>query len=164
MDLSFDITYQYIARLRYHEDSLGIVLKGHLLIEYVLDVMIEKGLREPKPILSDHRSFPFAVKARLLYETGHLSKPIFRNIARITRIRNELAHTLSLNPDKLDFKFDTDYGESPGEVEVKKQVRRANNPVKNYLWLLCFGTLSQVQRAYYQRFSSWPLFDRPLEM
>jgi hypothetical protein len=67
MDLSFDITYQYIARLRYHEDSLGIVLKGHLLIEYVLDVMIEKGLREPKPILSNHRSFPFAVKARLLY-------------------------------------------------------------------------------------------------
>ena len=35
MDLRFDITYQYIARLRYHDDSLGIVLKGHLLIEYV---------------------------------------------------------------------------------------------------------------------------------
>ena len=128
----------------------------------MLDVIIEKRLREPKPILSDHRSFPFAVKARLLYDTGHLSRPIFRNIARITRIRNELAHTLSLNPDNLDFKFDTAYGESPGEVELKKQVRRASNPMKKYLWLLGFGTLSQVQRAYYRRFNRWPLFDRPV--
>jgi hypothetical protein len=130
MDLSLDITHEYVARLRYHEDPPGIVPKGHLLIEYMLGVMIEKGVDEPKPILSDHRSFPFPVKARLLYETGHLSRSIFRNIARIDRTRNELAHTLSLNPDKLDFKFDIGYGESPGEVEVKKQVRPANNPVK----------------------------------
>jgi hypothetical protein len=147
--------------LRYHEDELGVALKAHLLIEYVLDLMIKRGLREPKPVLSDHKSYPFSIKTRLLYEAGHLPTCAFRNVLRVNRVRNELAHSLSLNSDKMDFKFDLCDGGFAHVLDLREHVNPVRNPAKKYLQLLCLGTLGQVQRAYHDRFGAWPLFDQP---
>lgn len=159
MDISADITYEYVSRVRYHDDILGIVLKGHLLIEHVLDLMIKKRCNEPKAILNDHRTYSFSVKSRLLYEMNLIPRHTYRNINRINRIRNELAHNLSLDENKIDYKFDRDDEELKGEVELRKAVRNRNNPIKRYLYLLCFGTLSQLQNYYYKEFGIFPLFE-----
>lgn len=156
MSINDDITFEYVTRLRYHEDVLGIVLKGHLLIEHVLDLMIKKRCKEPKAILDDHRTYSFSVKARLAYEMELIPRHIYRNINRINRIRNELAHNLSVDERKIDYKFDRDDNEIRGEVVVKK---RSRNPIKHYLYLLCFGTLSDLQNRYLKEFGEFPLFE-----
>lgn len=129
MDISHDITYEYITRVRYHEDELGTVLKGHLLIEHVLDLMIKKGLKQPKAILNDHRTYSFSVKARILFEGGYIQPPIFKNIVRINRIRNELAHNLKIKKSKVDYRFSRDDKDFRGDVDIKKVVKKHNNPL-----------------------------------
>jgi hypothetical protein len=37
IDLSGDITFEYMSMVRYHDDEIGIVLKGHLFSEYLLN-------------------------------------------------------------------------------------------------------------------------------
>jgi hypothetical protein len=163
VDISRDITFEYVSRIRYHEDILGIVLKGHLLIEYVLDLFINKGMKQPKPILSDHRSFSFSIKSRLVYETGMINESIFENVVRINRIRNELAHNLSINEGKIDFQFARHKDGKTTNVDLVKMVKSHSNPTKRYLYLLCFGTLSHLQAEYFQRFGTYPLFDSPID-
>jgi len=42
IDVSKDLTFQYLISLRHHEEEIGFILKGHLLIEYVLNQIIRK--------------------------------------------------------------------------------------------------------------------------
>ena len=130
MDISKDITVEYISRIRHHEDILGVVLKGHLLIEHLLDLLIEKGMKQPKPILDDHRTFSFSVKSRLVFEAGLIDEPIFDNIMRVNRIRNDLAHNLSINEDKVDFKFSQIKDGEKNDVVMAKTANSRNNPIK----------------------------------
>ena len=159
MNINDEITFEYVTRIRYHEDILGVVLKGHLLIEYVLDLIIRKRCREPKAILDDHRTYSFSVKARLVYEIGLIPRHVYRNINRVNLFRNELAHNLSIDEKKVDYKFDRDDEEFSGLVELKKNMKRHNNSLKRYLFLLCFGTLSQLQNRYLKEFGEFPLFE-----
>ena len=162
MDISKDITFEYVSRIRYHEDILGVVLKGHLLIEHILDLLIEKGMKQPKPILSDHRTFSFSVKSRLVFEAGLIDGAIFDNIMRVNRIRNNLAHNLSINEGAFDFKISQIKDGEKTDVVLDKTAKSRNNPIKKYLNLLCFGTLSQLQKQYFKQFGTYPLFDKPI--
>jgi hypothetical protein len=72
MDISQDITFEYVSRFRHHDYELGTVLKGHLLVEHVMNLMIEKGFKQPRVILNDHGTYFFGAKARLLIESNHL--------------------------------------------------------------------------------------------
>jgi hypothetical protein len=164
MDLLSDITGAYISRIRYHEDILGVVLKGHLLIEYVLDLFIEKGLKNPKPILDDHRTYSFSVKSRLLFESSLIEETTFNNIVRVNKIRNELAHNLSINVGKIDFEFSKIKKGESIDVDLSEVVKTRYNPTKRYLFLLCFGTLSTLQTQYYSKFGTYPLLDKPIEL
>ena len=40
MNIANDITFHYIMRLRRRTDELGLVVQGHLLIEFVLNEII----------------------------------------------------------------------------------------------------------------------------
>ena len=40
MDITRDITSHYITPLRRYSDELGLVVQGHLLIEFVLNEII----------------------------------------------------------------------------------------------------------------------------
>lgn len=39
-----DITMELVCRFRYHDDHIAIVLKSHLLIEYLLDKIVKHKL------------------------------------------------------------------------------------------------------------------------
>jgi hypothetical protein len=52
VDITQDITFQYISRLRHHTDELGLVVQGHLLIEYVLNEIIRHRFVRPAAILN----------------------------------------------------------------------------------------------------------------
>jgi hypothetical protein len=158
MDISRDITYEYVTRVRYHEDELGTVLKGHLLVEHLIDLMIRKGFKRPTAILNDHRTYSFSVKARILFESGHLPQHIFNNIERLNRIRNQLAHNLTLNEAKIDYHF----SRNDKNVDMRPGLRK-RNPLKHYLYMLAFGTLSQMQLEFFQRYGTFPLFEQPIE-
>ncbi|PKN18895.1 MAG: hypothetical protein CVU71_08870 [Deltaproteobacteria bacterium HGW-Deltaproteobacteria-6] len=164
MDISHDITYQYVARVKKHDDELGIVLKGHLLLEHVMNLMIEKGFKQPRAILSDHRSYSFSVKARLLFESNDLPEHVFNNITRLNRIRNELAHKLNLDEAKIDFCYSRNDKEGQREINLKQVVKKNSNPLKRYLYMLAFGTLSQIQREFFQRYGTYPLFEKTIEL
>jgi hypothetical protein len=158
MDISHDITYEYVTRVRYHEDELGIVLKGHLLVEHLIDLMIGKEFKQPTAILNDHRTYSFSVKARMLFENGHLPHHIFKNIERLNRIRNKSAHNLNLNEAKIDYHF----SRNEKDIDMRPSLRK-RNPLKHYLYMLAFGTLSQIQMEFFQRYGTFPLFEQPIE-
>ena len=37
-DITQDITLEFVVRVRLHDDEVAITLKGHLLIEYLINV------------------------------------------------------------------------------------------------------------------------------
>lgn len=88
IDISKDLTAQYLMTLRHHEEEVGLILKGHLLIEYVLNEIIRKRFRSPGAILKDQRTYPFSVKLQMVYSAGYLPIFLFKNIKRINRVRN----------------------------------------------------------------------------
>jgi hypothetical protein len=149
VNLSHDITYHYIARLRHHTDELGMIVQGHLLIEFVLNETIRHSFKQPAKILNDHRAFSFAVKARLIFSAGFLPDHIFQNIQRINSIRNHLAHNLDWKSLKLDYKFSCPTEDEAGsEVKIyDRQTGRAATRRK-YVKMLCIGTLVQMRNHF----------------
>ncbi len=133
-----DITYHFIARLRHHEDELGLVIKGHLFVEFVINQIILKRCKSPKVILKDSRAYPFSVKLQLVYSMGLIPNAIYQNIRRINRIRNELAHGLEIDHGKIDFVCCRDDGR---EVSIKRSAQKKKYPERYYIKMLCFTTL-----------------------
>ena len=157
MDISKDITYHYISRLRHHTDELGIVVQGHLLIEFVLNEIVRRKLKSPTAILGDHRSYTFSIKARLLYSAGFLPSHVFRNIQRVNAIRNRLAHRLQWSTLKLDYRFSRHDEEVSGDVEVRDQRSKRPATPRQYIKMLCLGTLSQLRNHYLNAFGALPV-------
>jgi hypothetical protein len=156
VDIAHDITFHYISRLRYHADELGLVVQGHLLIEFILNEMIRRGFRKPTNILNDHRSYTFAVKAQILYSAGQLPEHIFRNIRRINLIRNHLAHKLDWNSLVFDYKFSRDDSAGRGEIDVRDAKTRRKPTARKYIKLLCLGTLVDLRNYFFATYGIFP--------
>jgi hypothetical protein len=156
MDITRDITFHYITRLRHHSDELGLVVQGHLLIEFVLNEIIRNSFKRPKAILDDHRSYTFAIKARVLYSTGLLPEHIFRNIQRINSIRNHLAHNLEWEHLKLDFRFTRHDEQAQGDIEVRDTKSKRKATPKKYIKMLCLGTLTQLRNHFFETYGAFP--------
>jgi hypothetical protein len=157
MDITKDITFHYISTLRRDSDELTLIVKGHLLIEFVLNEIIRRNLKQANVILDDHRSYTFGIKARVLFSTGLLPEHIFSNIRRINQIRNYLAHNLRTEAIKMDFRFTRFDDEKKGDVEVRdsKTGRRATS--RRYVKMLCVGTLSQLRYHYFEKYGEYPV-------
>ncbi|HEY4761154.1 MAG TPA: hypothetical protein VIH42_11290 [Thermoguttaceae bacterium] len=156
MNVEDDITFHYIARLRHHEDELGLVIKGHLFVEFVINQIVLKRCKSPKSILDDHRAYPFSVKLQIIYSMGLIPAYIYQNIRKINRIRNELAHNLEINTNKIDFTF---VGKEGGEIPLKEKTKRRRYPERHYIKLLCFGTLSQLRNYFLEEFGEFPKYE-----
>jgi hypothetical protein len=152
-DLSKDLTVQYLLSLRHHEEEVGLVLKGHLFIEYVLNQIIRKQLKSSSAILKDQRSYTFSVKLQMIYSTGYLPHYLFSNIRRINRLRNHLAHNLTLDLNQSQFRFTRSDGT---EIVLKKRGKRPRYPARYYCKSLCFATLSQLRNHFALEFGEWP--------
>lgn len=145
IDLSKNLTAQYLMSLRHDEEEVGLVLKGHLFIEYVLNQIIRKQFQSSAEILKDPRSYTFSVKLQMIYSTGYLPHYLFSNIRRINRLRNHLAHNLTLKLDETRFKFTRSDGT---EILVKKHGRHPRYPARYYCKMLCFGTHRPVAQSF----------------
>lgn len=156
MDLGRDITFHYIARLRHHTDELGLVVQGHLLIEFILNEIIRRALKKPSDILKDHRTYSFATKAQVLYSSGHLPEHIYRNIRRVNSIRNHLAHDLDWDSLALDYRFSRHDRERRGEVEIRDTKTRPKARQRKYIKMLCMGTLSQLRNHFFYQYGEFP--------
>jgi len=139
IDIWANVVTEFLTRLGPQDDELATILKGHLFIEYLLDKIISTKCKSPKRILSDSRSFTFAVKLQLVYSMGLLPDYTYRNIVKINKVRNELAHNLEFTEDKIDMGFAKDDG---SEIKIKPKGKK--NPRKFYLRMLCVGTLNQL--------------------
>jgi hypothetical protein len=153
MNIDDDITFQFITRLRHHEDELGLIIKGHLFVEFVINQIILKRCKSPKEILKDSRAYPFSVKLQLIYSMGLVPNHIYHNIRKINRIRNELAHNLEIDYKKIDFTFRRDDGK---EFSIKKMAQKKKYPERYYIKMLCIGTLMQLRNFYMNEFGEFP--------
>ena len=135
-----DVTFEYIARVRLHDDETSSVLRGHLLVEYLLNKIIESKCKNSNTILKDSRSYTFLVKLQLVYSMGLIPECVWKNAAKINKIRNELAHNLDFDEKKIDMILYNSEGE-PIVVNVKGK----RYPIRFYLKLLAFDTLTQLR-------------------
>jgi hypothetical protein len=147
-----DITLEYMSRLRFHDDELGSIIKGHLLIEYILNKIIRKKCKKSKTILNDTRSYTFAIKLQILESMNLLPEYLCTNISRVNRIRNQLAHNLQVDLEAGDFGFTT----TEGKTNSLKALRLRRNPSRQYVKHLCFGTLIQLRNHYHSIFGYFP--------
>ena len=148
-----DITFHFITQLRHHEDELGLIIKGHLFVEFIIDQIILKRCKSPKAILKDSRAYPFSVKLQMIYSMGLMPYQIYQNVRKINRIRNELAHNLEVNYKKIDFTFHRIDGQ---ELSMKQIAQKKQYPERYYIKMLCLGTLVQLRNFYIAEFSEFP--------
>ena len=140
-DISQDVTLEFIVRVRLHDDEVSVTLKGHLLVEYLINKIIEQRHETPEKVLGKSHNFTFSKKLQLVYSMGLLPDYLFENINRINRLRNKLAHNLTFDLDKEDMSFTKTNGET-----INIYPKKSRYPERRYLKMLCFSTLSQLER------------------
>ena len=150
----YDITVGYIASLRRSEGELGLIIKGHLLVEYILNQMVEKSFKKPEVFFKDNRANSFSVKLNILYSLGLIPTNIYKNIVSVNKIRNQYSHNLKVESDKLTFNY---YREDK-EINNKEYFSKMKNPEREYIKLLCFGTLTELRNHYMKEFGDQPKF------
>lgn len=149
-----DITLGYVASLRHGEEELGLIIKGHLLIEYILNQIIEQTFKKPEVFFKDNRANSFSVKLNILYSLGLIPMHIYKNIQSVNKIRNQYAHNLKVESDKLTFNY---YREDK-EVNNKEYFNKKKNPEREYIKILCFGTLTELRNHYSKKYGEQPKF------
>ena len=137
IDFTNDVTMEFVIRVRVHDDEAAIILKGHLLIEYLIDKIIEQKCKAPDKILEDPRNYPFSVKLQFVYSMGLLPDYLHENIVRINRLRNKLAHNLDFELDRNNMTIVNWEGET-----IRIRPKRKRYPERDYLRTLCFSTLA----------------------
>ena len=158
MNIEEDISFHFIARLRHHEDELGLIIKGHLFVEFVVNQVILKRCKSPKTILNDHRAYPFSVKLQMVYSMSLLPNHIYQNIRKINRIRNELAHNLEVDNKKIDFTLCREDGK---DASIKAAIKKANRryPERYYIKMLCLITLNQLRNYFMKEYGEFPEYE-----
>ena len=90
-DVSEDVTFHFIFSHSKHSDEITIVLKAHLFIEYMLDMLIKKKVKRADLILK----YNFAKKLDILYSFDLVPQYLYNNISTLNTYRNKLAHNLN---------------------------------------------------------------------
>lgn len=81
------------------EDFLGVILRGHLHIEAMLNAKIRARLRYPAAIqLDGDKGLGFAKKIELAVAIGIVPNDLAPVFKRLNKYRNHLAHNLSFQP------------------------------------------------------------------
>ncbi len=126
------VSGQFVLKARIHDDEASIILKGHLLVEYLLNRIIDTKLN-----ISKRKTATFTKKVNMLYDKGLLTNPLHENIKRLNLFRNKLAHQLDYSIDSKDMLFT----KTSGEV-LKVKPKRGQYPERYYYRLLCHGVIT----------------------
>lgn len=85
-----DLDQQAIQQMVFSSDEISQILKGHLFIEKILEVLISKTLHNPKALFSKNRSFE--LKIDLAKAMGLIQESHFSCFKALNIIRNNYAH------------------------------------------------------------------------
>ncbi|PEX45965.1 hypothetical protein COJ42_17100 [Bacillus cereus] len=108
------------------EDSLQIILRGHLYVEYELERLLRHNIENPDSILTDR--FMFMNKINLAIALGLLPKSRKNTYKKLNDLRNKYAHKLRFEvSDKdlddfisvMDEEVKDDFSEKHKDVDVK---------------------------------------------
>lgn len=91
-------SHEYFGRLKYHlprvKDPTVVILRGHLLIEELLDELIAANLKDSDAIhdarLTFHQKLCIVQAFIGRVRSGHILEPIFA----LNKLRNEIGHRL----------------------------------------------------------------------
>lgn len=90
-DLTYEELDQHVMqRLIFDGEELAYILKGHILIEKVLETLLSRNLVKPKAFFKSSRSFE--LKVDLSYAMGVIDDKYFSAFKSINKVRNSYAH------------------------------------------------------------------------
>lgn len=107
-DFSFEeMDKNVMERLVFDDEEISPILKGHILIEKILETLISNHMQTPSAFFNKSRSFE--LKTDLACAMGLINEKYYSAFKAINNIRNNYAHKhdykVSIN-DLNSFKFD----------------------------------------------------------
>ncbi len=90
--------------LRAKDDIEMILLKGHLVLEQVLNQMLLGYIGKEEDLVSLNLMFSKKIDLLIALSGGHYDKDDIYQLREINRIRNKLAHNLEFNDYHADLK------------------------------------------------------------
>jgi hypothetical protein len=110
------------------DDTLDLVLRGHLHVEQLLLAMIEEWAITPKHITEAKLGFSQKLSLVRALNLHHPNEPIWQALGALNMLRNDFAHRLS--SDQRDRKIQTfidstlaDFPQSETDPDVPNDVR-----------------------------------------
>lgn len=118
------------------------ILKGHILIEYMLNHFIDKVTEEKVDFESNR--FSFSQKIYLAELLGIKSKEINDQINLVNKLRNDIAHRLTYNKQHLGTLLSNIGKKYPTIIELKKSQNITIATVGAMTWI-CANIYAQIE-------------------
>ena len=144
-----DITMEHVCRIRYHDDHIAIVLKSHLLIEYLLDKILKHKLEQ------DPDKLTFYNKLKRLHSNYLIPDYIFKNIDKINSLRNKLVHELNYELGASEMEIIDKHGNAK---RINISIRKKLYPERHYLKLLGHFCLLSLRNHMLHKLRIDPLY------
>ena len=140
--LSEDIQQKLKSHLPRSRNLEIVILKCHILIEYMFDQFID--LIAPTEGVIENERFTFKQKESIVYMLGFPADPVFfPSIDLLNTIRNQVAHTLSVDRALID-KLIRINSEDPDDVKGLSDQQRAS-AIKQITKFLCGEMLGGIE-------------------
>jgi len=104
-------------------DDLTVVVRAHLLIEILIEILLKKELLK-SDILAD-KDFTFYMKLMIADSMGLIPSKLLPAIKKLNNIRNEFVHNINTSLQNLDIRELTEL------LDVKDSSRKINEQYKN---------------------------------
>ncbi len=120
------------------------ILKCHLVTEFMLNEFIDLMAKSEGAL--DEERFTYRQKELLIHMLGFPLDPlIIPSLDLLNTLRNQAAHTLSINRDLLDklIRINSDYPEGLGELTDVKRVSELKQITKSICWRM-LGTVDAL--------------------
>lgn len=101
---------RYMSRMIGSEDAFGVVVRGHVLIENMLDTCIYKYVPHPLDLFNDLKLF-IAEKIKLAHMLGIIDEAEKQMLIALNNLRNKVAHVQRKFPDTAEPQFDLTWAE-----------------------------------------------------
>lgn len=119
-----------------------VILKCHLLIEYMFDEFID--LMAPTEGIIKNERFTFKQKEALVHMLGFTGGPIFfPSVDLLNKLRNQVAHTLEINRDTVDELIMLNSDE-PDDINGIDDAERTK-AIKQITKFMCFYILGAIE-------------------
>lgn len=96
-----------MEHLIFDDEEVSPILKGHIFIEQILEILLSKNMKNPSVFFKKNRSFD--IKVDLAHALGLLDSKYYSAFKAINNVRNNYAHKHDYKvsiPELSSFKFD----------------------------------------------------------